>query len=111
MRLTTTGLASLAIAALAAQQSALAFAPPHRHLSVRTPADSTAIFQASTDGEDCGCGATTFSGKPSEKALKVDARQSIGANPIYNVNGEQTDINEQIGNSGTAIVVFLRSLG
>mmetsp|Transcript_31870 Transcript_31870/g.52553 ORF Transcript_31870/g.52553 Transcript_31870/m.52553 type:complete len:111 (+) Transcript_31870:126-458(+) len=110
MRLTTTSalVSSLTVLGLASQ-SASAFAPPHQHLTVRGSSRSNKYVALFQSAEDCGC--TTFSGKPSEKALTIDPRESIGSNPIYTVNGEQTSINEQIGTTGSSVVVFLRSLG
>ena len=100
MRLSITAL-SLAVLALATD----AFAPPVlRH----TRTHSTPL-SLSTDIPDCGC--TTFSGKPSDKALAIDPRQAVGAKPIFSVNGEQTNVNDLIGTKGTSVVIFLRSLG
>lgn len=107
MRLTVPAL-SLAIAGLTAQ-SASGFAPPNRHLATRILHDNSAALYQST--ADCGCADTTFSGKPSEKALTINPRPALGSTPIFTVNGKQTSIDEQIGTTGSSIVVFLRSLG
>jgi hypothetical protein len=111
MRLTVPAL-SLAIAGLAAQ-SASGFTPtPPRHLAARTLHNSAALYQSTTTTADCGCAdTTTFSGKPSEKALTINPRPALGSTPIYTVDGKQTSIDEQIGTTGSSIVVFLRSLG
>ena len=70
---------------------------------------TTAAVRSPDEDLDCGC--TIYSGKPSDKARSVDARRVIGAAPIFSVNGNPTNINELIGSRGTAVVVFLRSLG
>jgi hypothetical protein len=72
---------------------------------------NTARFlSASTD--DCGC--TQFSGKPSEKAQSLNARQAVRSSTFYTVNGQPTTMDDLIGppeNGQTSVVVFLRSLG
>jgi hypothetical protein len=73
-----------------------------------TPTTTAAVLSPD-ENVDCGC--TIYSGKPSDKARSVDARRAIGTAPIFSVNGDPTSINELIGSHGTAVVVFLRSLG
>lgn len=86
-----------------------AFAPPslvRQHLATTT---TLAAVLSADENPDCGC--TIYSGKPSDKARAVDPRRAIGTAPLFSVNGDQTSIDELIGTRGTAIVVFLRSLG
>ena len=85
-----------------------------RSLSVDSENDDVALVGAAA--ADCGCSTTTtpttiYSGKPPNKARTMDLRRVIGTQSIYTVNGDATTMNELIGTSGTAVVVFLRSLG
>jgi hypothetical protein len=69
---------------------------------------------ASTDDEDCGCGGATVSGRPSDAAKAMDPRVAIGKSTFLTLDGEETSMNQLLGeprNSGTSLVVFLRSLG
>lgn len=65
---------------------------------------------SSTD-EDCGCGCAIVSGAPSEAARALDPRVAIGQSTLFTLNGAETNINQLIGETGTSLVVFLRSLG
>ena len=85
-----------------------------RSLSVDSENDDVALV--GTAAADCGCSTTTttttiYSGKPPNKARTMDLRRVIGSQSIYTVNGDATTMNELVGTSGTAVVVFLRSLG
>lgn len=74
---------------------------------------STVSVAASTD-EDCGCGGAIVSGRPSDTAKAMDPRQAVTKSTLLTLDGEQTSMDEIIGepsNSGTSLVVFLRSLG
>lgn len=87
-----------------------------RSLSVDSENDDVALVGAAAAAADCGCSTTTttttiYSGKPPNKARTMDLRRVIGTQSIYTVNGDATTMNELIGTSGTAVVVFLRSLG
>ena len=88
-----------------------------RSLSVDSENDDVALVgAAAADDDDCGCSTTTttttiYSGKLPNKARTMDLRRVIGTQSIYTVNGDATTMNELIGTSGTAVVVFLRSLG
>mmetsp|Transcript_8792 Transcript_8792/g.17956 ORF Transcript_8792/g.17956 Transcript_8792/m.17956 type:complete len:127 (+) Transcript_8792:292-672(+) len=69
---------------------------------------------ASTDDEDCGCGGAVVSGRPSDTAKTLDPRVAIGKSTFLTLDGEETSMNQLLGepsNSGTSLVVFLRSLG
>lgn len=72
------------------------------------------LSMASTDDEDCGCGGATVSGRPSDAAKAMDPRVAIGKSTFLTLDGEETSMNQLLGeprNSGTSLVVFLRSLG
>ena len=103
-------LAALLLCSTLLPQRTDAFAPPRLvrpHLTTTTT--SRAAILSPGENPDCGC--TIYSGKPSDKARSLDPRRAIGTSPIFSVNGDQTSIDELIGTRGTAIVVFLRSLG
>ena len=64
----------------------------------------------STD-EDCGCGGAIVSGAPSEAARALDPRVAIGQSTLFSLNGVETNMDSLLGETGTSLVVFLRSLG
>lgn len=86
----------------------------HQRPSTSTPHDCRQLVQlsavASTD-EDCGCGGATVSGAPSEAARALDPRVAIEQSTLFTLDGEERNMNTLIGESGTSLVVFLRSLG
>ena len=88
--------------------------PRARNISSRVLAGvtrNTARFQSAA-ADDCGC--TQFSGKPSEKAQLLNARQAVRSSTFYTVNGQPTTMDDLIGppeNGQTSVVVLLRSLG
>lgn len=93
--------------------------PQHTQASIRQRptahrSNCRQLFQlsaiASTD-EDCGCGGANVSGAPSEAARALDPRVAIGQSSLFTLNGEETNMNQLIGETGTSLVVFLRSLG
>ena len=65
----------------------------------------------STTEEDCGCGGAIVSGAPSEAAQALDPRAAIGQSSLFTLSGAETNMNQLIGETGTSLVVFLRSLG
>ena len=65
---------------------------------------------SSTD-EDGGCGGAIVSGAPSEAAQALDPRVAIGQSTLFTLNGAEINMNQLIGETGTSLVVFLRSLG
>lgn len=72
------------------------------------------LESSSTSSEsDCGCGvASEFSGKPPMSEVReMNVRKVAGDVPIYNVDGNLTNINEILGTSNISLVVLLRSLG
>ena len=62
---------------------------------------------------DCGCAPVVeFSGKPPLKVQDGMNFRQIGAHvPIFDLDGNQTSMNEILDSSKTSLVVFLRSLG
>ena len=76
---------------------------------------SVATHSMATTEADCGCGDNIrLSGKPSDKARSIDPRQAVRKSSIYTIHGQETNMDTLIGiptESGTSIVVFLRSLG
>ena len=64
-----------------------------------------------TTEEDCGCGGAIVSGAPSEAAQALDPRAAIGQSSLFTLSGAETNMNQLIGETGTSLVVFLRSLG
>jgi len=78
------------------------------------PTSVTVSLSSSSVKEDCGCQETLFSGKPSEVAKNLNAREAIRKQKIFSVSGEDLRIDDLIGTPAdgkTSIVVFLRSLG
>lgn len=70
-------------------------------------------LMATTDSasttKDCGC--ETFSGDPSDRVrTDMNIRQAIRTKNFYKLSGDQTNMDEILGD-GPSIVVFLRSLG
>jgi hypothetical protein len=64
--------------------------------------------------EDCGCEKVAFSGKPSDAARDLDARQAILGSSVLSVNRDEVKIDDLIGapsKNAVSVVVFLRSLG
>lgn len=64
--------------------------------------------------EDCGCEQVVFSGKPSDVARDLDARQAIVGSSVLSVNRDEVKIDDLIGapsKNRVSVVVFLRSLG
>jgi hypothetical protein len=66
-----------------------------------------------SDEMDCGCApAVEFSGKPPLKVKNGMNFRQIGAHvPIFDLDGNQTSMNEILDSSKSSLVVFLRSLG
>jgi hypothetical protein len=70
-----------------------------------------------TPVEDCGCGQTEYTGKPSSSAQTIRHLEVISNLPIYTIDGAETTISQtlqtQTGGKTpkTSLVVFLRSLG
>jgi hypothetical protein len=64
--------------------------------------------------EDCGCEQVVFSGKPSDAARDLDARQAIVGSSVLSVNRDEVKMDDLIGapsKNRVSVVVFLRSLG
>jgi hypothetical protein len=65
--------------------------------------------------EGCGCSDVILSGKPSDRARKLDPRISIGKSSFQKLDGTPTNMNEVLGDvvttTDTSLVIFLRSLG
>jgi len=73
---------------------------------------SPLVMASST--EDCGCEQVLFSGKPSDAARDLDARQAIVGSSVLSVNRDEVKMDDLIGapsKNGVSVVVFLRSLG
>jgi hypothetical protein len=71
---------------------------------------------ASASTEDCGCSDVTFSGKPTEQAKQIDAREALRGSQkvVLSVDGEKVSFDSLIGEPSenkVSVVVFLRSLG
>jgi hypothetical protein len=68
----------------------------------------------SSSTEDCGCEQVLFSGKPSDAARDLDARQAIVGSSVLSVNRDEVKMDDLIGapsKNRVSVVVFLRSLG
>ena len=63
-----------------------------------------------TTSEDCGCSEVIMSGKPTDKAKALNAREVIGNYSVLSARGDQMPLDKLAG-SDVSIVVFLRSLG
>lgn len=104
-------LAAWTVCAVSLPQRTNAFVPPRLMRPHRMGTATTMAAVLSPDeNPDCGCD-TIYSGKPSDRARSLDARRAIASATIFSVNGDPTSINELIGTRGSAVVVFLRSLG
>ena len=69
---------------------------------------------AASTNEDCGCGGAIVSGRPSDAAKAMDPRVAVAKSTLLTLDGAETSMNQILGepsNSGTSLVVFLRSLG
>jgi hypothetical protein len=94
------------------------FAPAPGNIMAQTSYSraTTRILSSNVD-EDCGCGPTVFTGKPSNAARgDIEHRSAIRNLPIFKVDGTETSLDDIIGDAGnnpdrTSLVVFLRSLG
>lgn len=77
---------------------------------------SSSAFMSSVS-DDCGCQQeqeTVYSGKPSESAMALDAREAIRNKRFLSVDGDSISMDDLIGKTNenkVSIVVFLRSLG
>ena len=83
----------------------------HHSIPLVPASTSTRCVQLPATASDCGCGGAVVSGAPSEAAKAMDPREAIGRSTFLTLNGEETNMNQLIGNTGTSLVVFLRSLG
>ena len=95
----------------------------HKLIGISDHIDKSILLSAtnndlSNDDDDCGCATTTatiFSGKPSDSAKILNAREAVRQKQFFTVNGESTKMDDLIGqgtqNNNVSIVVFLRSLG
>ena len=84
---------------------------PHAMRSNRRERQLVQLSATSSTKEDCGCGGAIVSGAPSEAAQALDPRVAIGQSSLFTLNGAETNMNQLIGETGTSLVVFLRSLG
>lgn len=78
------------------------------------PLPSTRSTLSVMVSEDCGCDEVVMSGKPTDKAKALNARDVIGRYSVSNAKGDPIETNNLIGKedcNGVSIVCFLRSLG
>lgn len=66
---------------------------------------------ASTNDDDRGNENVILKGKPTPKAKALDARKVLHQHSVQNAQGKSISMDELLGQDGTSIAVFLRSLG
>jgi len=110
MKLNNTLLLLLGIVATASV--ATAFVPKGSRFSAVGRSRCTVKSSVETT-EACGCGDVILGGNPSDRAKKVNVRQTLSQQSVYNAVGQQVGMGDllQEGTSDVSIAVFLRSLG
>ena len=91
-----------------------AFVPPSGQPLPSTTRSFGQSTVKSAATESCGCGEVVMSGKPTDKAKAVNAREVIGKYSVSNASGRKVAMNDLVGKQDSgdvSIVVFLRSLG